>query len=192
MENYGLSILLILLFSSCQKGDFQQRLGEIDCAEVDCMIADDFYGSGLLNGECWTTRFVGIGPFPGRDLDIILGDPEVNGHRGELHLTFDKTTTDLQDTIWLGRQPTGHGPSNSGTAQYIYWEDHTPVGRFKFILNAPFTYDDYLLIDSYNIDTSILSGRFNLRFTERDVSSFVHHAPDSMNIKCGSFRVEEF
>ena len=172
--------------------DPQPMPSEVNCAEVDCVIEDSFYGKGLLNGECWTTPFVGINPLSSRDINIILGDPEINGQRGELHLTFAKSSTNLQDTIWLGRLPTSNSPSNFGGAQYLYWEDHTPVGRFKFAPNAPFTYQDYLLIDDFNADTTMISGRFQLRFVERNIASFVQHAPDSMTIKCGSFRVERF
>jgi|AntRauTorckE5430_2_1112549.scaffolds.fasta_scaffold37896_1 hypothetical protein len=185
-------ILLIVLLSCCQDDDSEPIPKEIDCDDIDCTIEDEFYCSGLLNGECWATSFVGISPLSEDDIIIICGDPEVDGIRSELRFILDKSTTNLQDTIWLVRQANSSAPLNSADAKYIYWEGPTPVGRFEFVLDEPFSYKDYLLIDYHNADTSVVTGRFQLRFTERDVSSFVTHAPDSMHIKCGSFQVEEF
>jgi hypothetical protein len=185
-------ILLVILLGCCQDDDTDLMPKEIDCQDIDCVIEDEFYASGLLNSECWTTNTLAINPLSESDLIIAIGDREINGIRSELNLSFEKAKTNLEDTIWLSRQTGGSVPSNSGTAQYIYWEDHTPVGRFNLSANVPYIPTDYLLIDYYNADTSILEGRFQLKFTERDVSSFVTHAPDSMEIKCGSFKIEDF
>ncbi|MEO0683771.1 MAG: hypothetical protein AAFY76_01655 [Cyanobacteria bacterium J06649_11] len=160
--------------------------------EINCSIEEEFYCSGLLNEECWTTTFVSISPLSEDDLVIICGDPEVNGIRGELRFVIEKSTTDLQDTIWLGKRSNGSDLDNFAGARYIYLEGNSLVGGFEFVLNAPFTSKDYLLIDSFNADTSVVNGRFRLKFTERNVPSFVTHAPDSMSISCGSFRIRDF
>ncbi|KGE88916.1 hypothetical protein [Phaeodactylibacter xiamenensis] len=185
-------VVLVVFWGCCQDDDLQPMPGKVDCSEVDCMIEDEFYGSGLLNRECWTTSFVGISPLSEDDLIIIFGDPDINGIRGELRFVLEKSRINLQDTIWLGKRSSSSDPTNFASARYIYLEGNTPVGGFDFMLDAPFTFLDFLLIDGYNADTSLIYGQFQLRFPESNVSSFVTHAPDSMNIKCGSFKVEKF
>lgn len=70
-------------------------LGKVDCSEVDCMIEDEFYGSGLLNWECWMISFVGISFLFEDDLIIIFGDLDINGICGELRFVLEKLRINL-------------------------------------------------------------------------------------------------
>ncbi|MDV7396808.1 hypothetical protein RZS08_35750, partial [Arthrospira platensis SPKY1] len=64
--------------------------------------------------------------------------------------------------------------------------------HFGFSPDSELTYQDFLLIDDFSADTTIVEGRFQVRFPKRSVSNFVTHAPDTMNIRCGKFRAKAF
>lgn len=190
MKYQILYILLILTIACNKREGIEPVPDEVNCEDTGCTVDEDFYSVGLLNGACWVPPFIGISPLSEGYITIIFSEPAINGIRGELIFDIDKKMTDLQDTIWLGK-PWNGSSLNSAAATYIYWEGTSIAGRFNFEIGTPLTYDDYMLIDYFNADTSVVEGRFQLRFPKRDVNSFVTHAPDSMHIQCGQFRVEK-
>ncbi|MDV7397687.1 hypothetical protein RZS08_40175, partial [Arthrospira platensis SPKY1] len=100
--------------------------------------------------------------------------------------------TSLRDTIWLGGTYSDVEIPGLARSSYNYLEDHTIAGSFRFAPTDTLTYKDFLLIDDFNADTTIVEGRFQVRFPRRSVSNFVTHAPDTMNIRCGKFRAKAF
>ncbi|NBC05563.1 MAG: hypothetical protein GVY26_00025 [Bacteroidetes bacterium] len=183
----------ISLLGSCREEDSgkpETAVSGINCDTVSCPIPTDFYGAGLMNGECW---FAEAAIF-----DRILTDGYllqmgfvVNGISENIIFDLSRDVN-LEDTIWLARGNVDDSRPNIGKAWYSYSEGHSIAGGFDFTKNAPPTYEDYLLIDYFNEDTTLLEGRFKLRFTDRSVNSFVTHAPDSMRFECGRFRLEQY
>jgi hypothetical protein len=80
-----------------------------------------------------------------------------------LYITLSPST-DLRDTIWLMHPNSPERRANTVRASYAYFEDHSVVGNFKLDKDAPFTGEDYLLIDYVNADTTLLEGRFSGTF----------------------------
>jgi hypothetical protein len=152
------------------------------CLEVECETEDEFFGKAIMNGECWVADYTTFR----YGKTIRLGMFEIDGIGEKLSIGLGDNT-DLKDTIWLG-SPAGHGHLNIGSAYYGYNEFHSSAGGFDFPYPHPLTYEDFLIIDYFNADTSILEGHFQVRFPNRSVVSFVN-APDTMRLGCGSFRV---
>ena len=188
-------VLFSLLLASCRKdkdGTPETASAGVDCETVSCPAPADFYGTGLMNGECWSTEWTVYDRIMSNDHYIILGFNVVNGIGQKL--LFDIShNANLQDTVWLARGNIDDSQPNIGQAWYSYNEGHSNAGTFDFTKNAPPTYEDYLLIDYFNEDTTLLEGRFKIRFTHRSVSAFIEEiAPDSMRFECGRFRVEQY
>ncbi|WP_367388763.1 hypothetical protein [Lewinella sp. LCG006] len=160
---------------------------EPSCDEVECAIQDEFYGVGLLNGECWYAERGWIDSSNPYVLSIYLAANTTNEIIDELSFIVNDETA-LSDTIWLGWAYSNIPIPNVASTRYAYIEDHSNVGSFSFERDSPLTYQDYLLIDYFNADTTIVEGHFQVKLPHRSVNSFVTHAPDSMNIRCGRFR----
>jgi hypothetical protein len=182
--------LLVVLLYSCDKDKAAPAL-PVDCAEMDCPVTEEFYGVGLMNGACWAADGVWIDTFSRVDFLITLGRVGLNGIEESLLLRVSRAT-DLQDTIWLGWRYSNHDIPNLVNPTYFYSEGHSGAGHFGFSPDSELTYQDFLLIDDFNADTTIVEGRFQVRFPKRSVSNFVTHAPDTMNIRCGKFRAKAF
>ena len=193
-STFLLIVLFSLLLASCQKdknGSPQTTSAGVNCDTVSCPVPTEFYGAGLMNGGCWFAEGTFFDRILSNGYYIILAF-NVNGI--EQRLSFDiSRNVDLQDTVWLARGNVDDAQPNTGKAWYSYHEGDAVAGDFQFAKNAPPTYEDYLLIDYFNEDTTLLEGRFKLRFTDRSVSAFVEDiAPDSMRFECGRFRVEQY
>jgi hypothetical protein len=74
-----------------------------------------------------------------------------------------------------------------GSIGYIYSEPSGVSGSFR-IPPGQGTKNDFLIIDYYNADTTILEGRFQCTFKEGSAASWVN-APDSLVLTDGSFKV---
>ena len=194
MKKLSCFLLAVLLYS-CDKDKAAPAL-PVGCEEMECPVTEEFYGVGLMNGACWAADGAII-TYPSSassvsSFSIRLFGGEVNGISEALFLSINRVTT-LQDTIWIGSNSSFTNPRpNVAHTWYSYMEGHSVAGGFKFGVGTEVTYNDYLLIDYFNADTSIVEGRFEVRFPERSVSGFVTHAPDTMNIRCGKFRAKAF
>lgn len=191
--NYIFGFLLCgaLLLGSCCEDDEAQPIPshEIDCASIDCEWLSEYAGSAIMNDECWQARWAGLDTFSNSGLYIYLSGNEVNGIWEYLTISVNEMTN-LEDTIWIGGFPSNNPVPNLARATYWYSDDLAPAGRFFFDSSDILTYKDYLIIDDFNADTTIVEGRFQVRFPQKNVSNFITHEPDSMNIQCGHFRAK--
>ena len=189
-----LVLLAILLLSfSCKKDGIIVQTppeNELDCALTNCTSSQEFYGNSLLNGECWISDYAVIAPSSNFALSVILGKAATNGISENLRFVINNKT-DFSDTIWLGWVDFVNLTPGIGHSAYSYSEGDSSAGKFDFAPGLPVTKEDFLVIDFINEDTSIVEGRFQLRFSRRNVNSFVTHAPDSMQFQCGKFRAKE-
>jgi hypothetical protein len=160
-----------------------------NCEQVDCVPTAEFYGMGLMNGNCWQATWAIIDSLASPYLAIILSGGESNGIGELLYITVNNVTN-LRDTIWLGGAYSNQVIPNLANTWYSYTEDHSIAGSFSFKPTDALTYKDFLLIDYFNADTTIVEGRFQVRFPHRSINNFVTHAPDSMRIECGRFRAQ--
>ncbi|WP_421947190.1 hypothetical protein [Phaeodactylibacter xiamenensis] len=187
-------ILFSFLISCCNDDDMMIKEPDgmvVDCSEMDCSTQEDFYGVGVMNEECWIADNTELEiNTPSAMMLVNLRKYESNSIDGYLYFIINKLT-DLNDTIWLGFSYSNVPIPNVARTKYTYLEDHSIVGDFDFSPDDELTYNDFLIIDYFNQDTSIVEGHFQVRFPQRSVNHFVN-APDSMNIQCGRFRVSEF
>lgn len=182
--------LLFFTFLSCGEDDdtVPQPLPPPACLEVTCETAGEYFGKAIMNGECWMADWVDLHRSPGGEYSIHLNKNEVDGV-GEGLSIFLFGNTILDDTIWVGNNSFTNPSPTIASSFYDYRGIDASLGVFKFQSGAELTYTDYLLIDYFNADTSIMEGRFQVHFPKRSVSSFAN-APDSMRLGCGSFRVK--
>jgi hypothetical protein len=157
-----------------------------NCEEVSCEPHEEFYGKCVMNQWCWIADGIFVDYSPSRMI-LTFGKNEVDGIGERLSIKI-YSNTNLQDTIWIGTTDSGNPEPNIAPTYYGYTEDGGSAGTFNFMFGQELTYEDYLLIDYYNADTSIIEGQFQVRFPERAVNSYVN-APDTMRLSCGSFRV---
>lgn len=187
-------ILFSFLISCCNDDDMMIKEPDgmvVDCTEMDCSTHEDFYGVGVMNAECWIADNTELEiNTPSAMMLVNLRKYESNSIDGYLYFIINKLT-DLNDTIWLGFSYSNVPIPNVARTKYTYLEDHSIVGDFDFSPDDELTYNDFLIIDYFNQDTSIVEGHFQVRFPQRSVNHFVN-APDSMNIQCGRFRVSEY
>ncbi|WP_425420554.1 hypothetical protein [Phaeodactylibacter xiamenensis] len=187
-------ILFSFLISCCNDDDMMIKEPDgmvVDCSEMDCSTQEDFYGVGVMNEECWIADNTELEiNTPSAMILVNLRKYESNSIDGYLYFIINKLT-DLNDTIWLGFSYSNVPIPNVARTKYTYLEDHSIVGDFDFSPDDELTYNDFLIIDYFNQDTSIVEGHFQVRFPQRSVNHFVN-APNSMNIQCGRFRVSEF
>jgi hypothetical protein len=187
MKHWIPLLLLTLLFLGCKDDEPTVQTPTADCEDVACPAAtQEFYGTGLMNGACWEAAWVGIDTFSTTELNIVMTETAVDGIYGRLYLIVNQVTN-LLDTIWIGGDSNNMTP-NLAYAWFYYIEDHSIVGDFTFRPLDVLTYKDFLLIDYFNADTTIVEGRFQVHFPRRLINPFVTHAPDSMRIECGRFR----
>ena len=186
MKKLALLICPILLLACCDDDDMvPQPSTPPPCVEVLCETEEELFGKAILNGVCWMADYTFL--LPGKT--IFLARSEGNGIEGGLSINLEQAT-DLQDTIWLWRHATTDPAPNLVSCNYSYSEGPSSVGEFDFHSTAEPTYEDFLIIDYFNADTSLIEGRFRVRFSDRRVNSFVN-APDTMRLGCGSFRVQK-
>lgn len=189
--NYLFIVFSIITISCCDDDmTMEPDRDGIDCSEIDCLVIEEFYGKGMVNSACWTTDLTNIDHSGNTHFSITLWGETTNGIDEQLRIRIINTA-DLNDTIWLGWVDFANPSPNIASARYFYTEGSSFAGDFDFGSDSELTYDDYLLIDSFNADTSIVEGRFKVRFPRRNINNFVTHAPDTMRIECGSFRVKE-
>jgi hypothetical protein len=140
----------------------------------------------FLNGECTVALYT---RFNKSSLGLrIQGGLPRSASIGEGFSCLIFPGMDLADTLWLGRTDTFSPTSGIASGRYFYVEEDTSVGTFEFERDV-IDPESYLIIDYFNADTTVLEGRFQCRFTDRSVNSFVG-APDTLQLSCGSFKVQ--
>lgn len=185
-------ILFIGLLSSCGENDDTKPVGHVglDCSTVDCLWLNDYAGSALVNGLCWQAEWARIDTFDTtKSFSIFISGGLTNEIWEFLHI-YINDSTNLRDTIWLGGFYSNHPMANIARITYNYYDDLVPAGSFDFTPTDGITYRDYLIIDYFNADTTIIEGHFQVRFPENSVNTFITHEPDTMNIQCGYFHAK--
>lgn len=185
----NLILLIIILTISCcgEDDDAIPQPVVNDCTELDCPHEKEFFGKAIMNDECWVADWTNSSITPSRlAIFLLKAGPD---NIGEQLIFTIYNNSSWEDTIWLSRPYSNNPPPNVASVIYDYSEGHSSVGQFRFNTGDPPTGDDYLLIDDVNTDTTIIEGRFQVRFPIRSVNSYVT-APDTMRLGCGSFRVE--
>ena len=187
MKKFQICLLFFAFLSCCDDDDtVPQPPTPPACLEVVCETEEEFFAKAIRNSECWIADYVRWDG-SGSSIDFFQGRPD-NITEG---LSFPlNRNTDLSDTIWLGFTNSGNPAPNIVSGKYIYFDLHVIYGSFKFEYGSEPTYRDYLLIDYFNADTSILEGHFQVNFPPANPIPFVN-PPDSMRLGCGSFRVKE-
>ncbi|WP_367391451.1 hypothetical protein [Lewinella sp. LCG006] len=189
MKKFQICLLFFAFLSCCDDDDaVPQPPPPPACLEVVCETEEEFYGKAIMNGECWVADEVRLYGDEGVNF-IDLNKNQVNDIRQGLSIEIIKNAN-LHDTLWIGLANSDNPEPNLALTYYGYFDSHSSVGEFDFAFGTELTFEDYLLIDYFNADTSIIEGRFQVRFPNRSVNSFVN-APDSMLLGCGSFRVKK-
>ena len=187
-----MALTFTLLFSCCKNDDDMIGLPikELDCTQIECTSIDEFYGVGLMNNNCWISDYSVLDPFSPFAMSIIIGKEETNGISESLRFVVNNETK-FSDTIWLGGADFVNVVPGVAHSSYYYDEGGSSAGVFDFNPDVEFNKTDFLLIDYINEDTSIVEGRFQMRFSRRNVNGFVIQAPDTMRFQCGSFRAKK-
>ncbi|WP_367391450.1 hypothetical protein [Lewinella sp. LCG006] len=189
MKKLLLLLLPVMYLSCCDDDDaVPQPPPPPACLEVLCETEEEFYGKAIMNGECWVADWVDLHLSPGGEYSIHLNKNEVDGVSEGLSILLFYNTI-LDDTIWIGSNSFTNPSPSTASSFYGYRGVDASLGTFGFEHGLEPTYTDYLLIDYFNADTSIIEGRFQISFSNRSMSSFAN-APDSMRLGCGSFRVK--
>ncbi len=187
------TILLIIIsamtLTACQKENTgTNEPTRINCEEIVCESEEAFFATCLINEECKEAVGAGFLYSSNNNILIILGIDQVNGIGEQLFISVSEEA-DLDSKISLGWNNGSRSPQIVH-AWYQYSQGASVAGYFEFEKSDELQEEDYLIIDYYNGDTTILEGHFQVNFPHKRVSSFVTHAPDSMRIECGQFRVE--
>ena len=186
MKKLLLLLLPVMYFSCCDDDAVPQPPPPPACLEVVCETEEEFFGKAIRNSECWIADYV---KFRGPGSSIYLYQERPDGFTERLSFPLNRNT-DLSDTIWLGFTNSGNPSPHIVYANYGYNTDHGVLGGFIFEYGSAPSYEDFLIIDYFNADTSILEGHFQVNFPPADPIPFVN-PPDSMRLGCGSFRVKK-
>lgn len=181
--------LVSLLSTSCNKEKIKLRTDvPVICGEVACETSKPFFAKALFNREC---NIFGGAYFrkESTELSMSFGNGFVPHISEGLSIRI-YDNTDLKDTIWLGFNSPYERIPGIAWATYHYINLDAYYGDFRFDREDSLTYEDYLLIDYFNEDTTIIEGRFQVRFPRRNVANLAH-VPDTMRWDCGEFRIEE-
>ena len=187
MKKFQICLLFFAFLSCCDDDDaIPQPPPPPACLEVVCETEEEFFGKAIRNSECWIADYV---RFRGPGSSIYLYQERSDGFTERLSFPLNRNT-DLSDTIWLGFTNSGNPSPHIVYANYGYNTDHGVLGGFIFEYGSAPSYEDFLIIDYFNADTSILEGHFQVNFPPANPIPFVN-PPDSMRLGCGSFRVKE-
>ncbi len=179
MKPLLVSILFGVLLSSCGKNDDTKPVGHtgIDCSAVDCLPLNDYAASALMNGACWQADWARIDTFSmPNDISIYISGGVTNGI-WELFIININDLTNLEGGFYSNLPI-----ANIARISYDYLDDLVPAGCFDFKPTDGITYKDFLIIDYFNADTTIIEGRFQVRFPDKTVNTIITHAPGY--IKC--------
>ncbi|MFT6336512.1 MAG: hypothetical protein ACI86M_000968 [Saprospiraceae bacterium] len=168
-------IIVSIFFQSCGK--------EVVPPPLPPCEHDDFHVSFRFNGSCETQVYVDFSDY-GDYFSIESGRSHIEEILQFLSIDISKESI-LNDTLWIGTET--HTLSRLRSIKYRYQEAGGVSGTFS-IPPSQGTKEDYLIIDYYNADTTILEGRFQCTFKERSAASWVN-APDSLVLTDGSFKV---
>ncbi|MFT4536677.1 MAG: hypothetical protein ACJA1A_002077 [Saprospiraceae bacterium] len=177
MKPYLSILISVLLLQSCDKEVVPPPL--LPCEH------DDFHVSFRFNGSCETQVYTDFSK-GGGDLYIVSGRTYTEEIAQFLSISLLKESN-LNDTLWIEAFDVTKSFTDRVIVTYYYSESSGLSGSFR-IPSGQGTKEDYLIIDYYNSDTTILEGRFQCKFKERSVASWVN-APDSLVLTDGSFKV---
>lgn len=176
MRNFLIGFYLIYL--GCNKMEMPSTHVKPICDHIE------YHGTYLFNNEC---RSPELNVFRSASNRFYIQLIKTGPISEDLTFTISKKSN-LEDTLFLETLP-GFIPSlEKADVLYSYIEGGI-VGSWE-IPNGSGTKQDFLIIDYFNEDTTIIEGRFQCKFQTRDVNSFVN-APDTLNISCGSFKLKK-
>jgi len=146
---------------------------------------DDFHVSFRFNDSCATQTYIRFEKL-GSDFHISSGRTHTEEIGQFLHVFFLKESN-LNDTLWIDSINSNSSANDKVSVRYSYVESSGISGGYN-IIPGQGTRNDYMIIDYYNADTTIIEGRFQCKFTEGSAASWVG-APDTIVITDGSFKV---
>jgi hypothetical protein len=152
---------------------------------LDACPHEGFHAVFLKNGECFNSvnsKF----RFDGGDIALRFR----NGNLiNESLLIYINPNYDFEDTLWLESFYLLNPQPSKAYVLYSYVQDDQVFAGWT-IPAGKSTKEDYLIIDYFNEDTTIIEGRFQCRFQESWNGGAIE-IPDSLVITCGSFRVQK-
>ena len=169
-------IISILFYISCEKTESPKPICKTICEH------GDFHGVFLLNDKCFSSDNLIFT----KDGDYYLINLRKSGPISEGVSFVIFPTANFKDTLFL--ESSFNLKVNECGVFYNYFEGASVAGSWD-IPKDKGTNHDFLIIDSFNSDTTIIEGRFQCKFQERFVNLFVN-APDTLNISCGSFKIK--
>jgi hypothetical protein len=170
-------VIICVLFQSCCKEEMPPPIPPCE--------HDDFHVTYRFNDSCVTETFVQFSK-DGEDFAIKSGRTHSEEIAQFLNILILEESN-LNDTLWIEGFDVTSSFTDRVIFTYSYVESSGISGGFR-IRPGQGTKDDYLIIDYYNADTTILEGRFQCKFKEGSAASWVN-APDSLKLSEGSFKV---
>ncbi|MGK0314749.1 MAG: hypothetical protein ACI86M_000969 [Saprospiraceae bacterium] len=170
-------VIVSIFFQSCGKEEVPPPLPPCD--------HDDFHVSFRFNGMCESQVFIDYSKL-GDNFSIYSGRSYTEDLAQFLHIKVFKESN-LKDTLWIEAFDVSSSFTDRVKVTYHYSGPNGLSGSFS-IPPGQGTKEDYLIIDYYNADTTILEGRFQCTFKEGSAASWVN-APDSLVLTDGSFKV---
>jgi hypothetical protein len=152
---------------------------------LDACPHEGFHAVFLKNGECFTSVNSEFWFDGGR---IALNFPNGNLINETLSISISPNS-DFSDTLWLETPNTFNTSVSKADVIYAYTQDDQLFADWT-IPAGKGTKEDYLIIDYFNEDTTIIEGRFQCRFQESGSGGAIE-IPDSLVLTCGSFRVQK-
>jgi len=168
--------LSLIIIIGCEKIDHTKPLEKPICEH------QEFHGTFLQNNICFKAnsfQYFKDGNF--YFISLKKSDLFIEGIRFNFN-----SKQNLKDTLFL--ESSFNLKSNQCGVFYSYFEGASIVGSWDIPQNKG-TKNDYLIIDEFNSDTTIIKGRFQCKFQTKTVNPFVN-APDTLNISCGSFKLK--
>jgi hypothetical protein len=170
---FYLSLIIVI---GCEKMDNTKPQEKPICEH------QEFHGTFLLNNNCIKTN---SNKFSKEGDDYIISLRKSGIFLEGIRFNFT-TGQNLKDTLFL--ESSFNLKSNQCGVFYTYFEGASVVGSWD-IPKGKGTKNDYLIIDEFNSDTTIIGGRFQCKFQTKTINPFVN-APDTLNISCGSFKLK--
>jgi hypothetical protein len=153
---------------------------------LDACPRDGFHAVFLKNGECYysvnSTFRTGIGG----QIALDIYDGSLISESLSIYLN---PSSDFGDTLWLETLNLLNPQPSKAYVLYAYTQDDQLFAGWT-IPAGKGTKEDFLVIDYFNEDTTIIEGRFQCRFQESWNGGAIE-IPDSLVISCGSFRVQK-
>jgi hypothetical protein len=152
---------------------------------LDACPHEGFHAVFLKNGECFTSVNSEFW-FDGGRIALNFYNGSLINETLLISLDFN---SNFKDTLWLETFNALNPDPLKARILYSYSQDDQLLAGWR-IPAGKGTKEDFLVIDYFNEDTTIIEGRFQCRFQENWNGGAIE-IPDSLVITCGSFRVQK-